>query len=180
MTGSADLWSSFTHDPRRSANAGLRASDGDRSVVQQVLTEAYADGRLDREEFDSRSTEAAGARTLGELPQLVSDLVAPDAGSSALAPVAGDDLQRQAVAKYQSDRREALLGFLGPSIVCVVIWLVIGADTFFWPGFVIAGTGINLMRTLVTRQDMIASNLRRLEKKQQHRELRPPDDGGDE
>ena len=182
MTGSADLWSSFSHDPRRSANAGLRASDGDRSVVQQVLTEAYADGRLDREEFDSRTAAAVAARTLGELPALVSDLVAPDSGSpSAPVRAPGDDLERQAVAKYESDRREAVLSFLGPSIVCVVIWLVIGADTFFWPGFVIAGTGINLMRTLITRQDMIESNRRRLEKKQQHRDLgQKPDDGGDE
>src|SRR6478609_7241171 len=98
VTGSADLWSSFSHDPRRSANAGLRASDGDRSVVQQVLTEAYADGRLDREEFDSRTAAAVGARTLGELPPLVSDLVAPDSGASpALVRPSDDDLQRQAV-----------------------------------------------------------------------------------
>ena len=122
VNGPADLWSSFTHDPRRPTNAGLRASDGDRGVVQQVLTEAYADGRLDREEFDSRSAEAVSARTLGELPPLMADLVAPDSGSP--VPVADDDLQRQAVAKYQSDRREAVLGLLGPSIVCVVIWLV--------------------------------------------------------
>jgi hypothetical protein len=62
-----------------------------------------------------------------------------------------------------------------------VIWLVIGADTFFWPGFVIAGTGIHLMRTLITRQDMIEGNRRRLEKKQQHRDPgQKPDDGGDE
>jgi len=181
VNGPADLWSSFTHDPRQSANAGLRASDGDRGVVQQVLTEAYADGRLDREEFDARTAQATTARTLGELPALVSDLVAPGA-SSVPAHVPDDDLQRRAVARYESDRREALLGFLGPSIICVVIWWVLGVGgTFFWPGFVIAGTGINLMRTLVTRQDMIASNLRKLEKKQQHREQRPgPDEGGEE
>ena len=37
------------------------------------------------------------------------------------------------------------------------------------------------MRTLVTRQDMIASNRRRLEKKQRYRELgQEPDEGGDQ
>lgn len=166
MTASPGLWSSFTHDPRVASHAPLRASDSDRDVVAGVLAEAYADGRLDREEFDTRSATAAAARTLGELPVLVADLVAVGPPGE-LARVPDADLRSRAVARYQSDRREAVLGFLGPSIVCVVIWWVLGGGGgFFWPAFVIAGTGINLMRTLVTRQDMIESNLRKLEKKQ--------------
>ena len=175
MTASGDLWSSFTHDPRVASHAPLRASDSDRDVVAGVLAEAYADGRLDREEFDTRSATAATARTLGELPVLVADLVA--VGSpGALVRVPDDALRRRAVARYESDRREAVLGFLGPSIICVVIWLVLGFGGFFWPGFVIAGTGINLIRTLMTRQDMIESNLRKLEKKQDMK----PDRGADD
>lgn len=180
MNGSGDIWSSFTHDPRPPANAVLRASDADRDVVQQVLVEAYADGRLDREEFDSRSEAAGTARKLGDLPPLVADLVARvPRNHSALVPA--DELQRRAVAKYRSDRREAFLGFLGPSLICVVIWFVLGMGSgFFWPGFVIAGTGINLIRTLVMRQDMIDSNRRRLEKKQaKELEEKPDDEGGD-
>ncbi|GAA2153651.1 hypothetical protein GCM10009844_38360 [Nocardioides koreensis] len=179
MNGSGDIWSSFTHDPRPPANAVLRASDADRDVVRQVLVEAYADGRLDGDELESRTEAAAAARTLGELPPLVSDLVArvPDA-YAAPALVPADELQRRAVASYESDRREALLGFLGPSILCVVIWLLIGGG-FFWPGFVIAGTGIHLMRTLVRRQDIIEANRRRLEKKQA-RELEQERPEGDE
>ena len=175
MTASGDLWSSFTHDPRVASHAPLRASDSDRDVVAGVLAEAYADGRLDREEFDTRSATAAAARTLGELPALVADLVAVGP-PGALVRVPDDDLRRRAVARYQSERREAVLGFLGPSIICVVIWLVLGFGGFFWPGFVIAGTGINLMRTLMTRQDMIESNLRKLEKKQAMK----PDRGSDD
>jgi hypothetical protein len=68
MTSAADVWASFSHDPRVSANAVLRATDRDRDVVHQVLAEAYADGRLDRDEFDTRSAQTAAARTLGELP----------------------------------------------------------------------------------------------------------------
>lgn len=180
MNGSGDIWSSFTHDPRPPANAVLRASDADRDVVQQVLVEAYADGRLDREEFDSRSEAAGTARKLGDLPPLVSDLVSRfPRNHSALVPP--DEMQRRAVAKYQSDRREAFLGFLGPSLICVVIWFVLGmGGGFFWPGFVIAGTGINLIRTLVMRQDMIESNRRRLEKKQaKELEEKPDDEDGD-
>lgn len=170
MNASAEVWASFTHDPRVPAHAALRASDQDRNLIQQVLAEAYADGRLDREEFDTRSEQAAAARTLGQLPALVADLVAGPEPGTALVGVPAEDLQRRAVAKYRSDRREAFLGFLGPSIICVVIWFVLGMGAgFFWPGFVIAGTGINLIRTLVMRQDMIESNRRKLERKQQKR-----------
>jgi hypothetical protein len=182
VNGSDDIWSTFTHDPRPPANAVLRASDADRDVVQQVLVEAYADGRLDREEFDSRSEAASAARTLGELPPLIADLVARVPRDFAPAPVPAGELQRRAVAGYESERREALLGFLGPSIICVVIWLLIGGSGFFWPGFVIAGTGIHLLRTLVKRQDIIESNRRRLEKRQsreleqKHSEEEPGED----
>ena len=181
MNASADVWASFHHDPRMPAHAGLRASDQDRDLIQQVLAEAYADGRLDREEFDTRSEQTAAARTLGELPPLVSDLVATPGATTSLARLDAEDLQRRAVAKYASDRREAFLGFLGPSLICVMIWFVLGMGSgFFWPGFVIAVTGINLIRTLVMRQDMIESNRRRLERKaekERRRELESPDRG---
>ncbi|MFC4784848.1 DUF1707 SHOCT-like domain-containing protein [Nocardioides sp. MAHUQ-72] len=179
-----DLWSSFSHDPRDPACAGLRASDADRGVVQQVLAEAYADGRLDREELDSRSTAAGTARTLGELPPLVADLVAAPSARPAgeLARLSGEELQRRAVAEYESDRRDALLAFVGPSLVCVVIWAATnwGEWGFFWPAFVIAGTALNLLRTLVRRPDMIDANRRRLKKKQARELDRKPPETGDE
>jgi heme exporter protein D len=37
---------------------------------------------------------------------------------------------------------------------------------FFWPAFVILGTGINLVQTLVRRQDIVDQHVRRLERKQ--------------
>ena len=167
MNASAGLWASFSHDPRVPAHAVLRASDQDRNLIQQVLAEGYADGRLDREEFDTRAEQAAAARTLGQLPPLVADLVAGPDSDAQLARVP-EDLQGRAVAKYESDRREAFLGFLGPSLICVMIWAVLGMG-WFWPAFVIAGTGINLVRTLVLRQDMIESNRRKLERKREKR-----------
>jgi hypothetical protein len=167
--GSGDLWSTFSHDPRQPANAGLRASDADRDRILQVLAEAYADGRLDRAELDARTAETSAARTLGELPPLVADLVAEPAPvtPAALLPYSDDELRRRAVAAYQADRRDALLAFLGPSLICVVIWAVLnwGEWRFFWPAFVIAGTALNLLRTLVRRPDIIESKRRSLEKK---------------
>jgi hypothetical protein len=173
VTPAPDLWGSFSHDPREPGNGSLRASDRDRNVIHQVLAEAYADGRLDRAEFDLRTEQAGTAKTLGELPALVGDLVAapsPGAGTRDLTRISPAELRASALRSYESDRREAFLGLLGPSLICVVIWLVLGwgelGDSFFWPGFVIAGTGINVVRTLVRRQDIIDQHVRRLEKKQ--------------
>jgi hypothetical protein len=185
MTPAAEVWASFSHDPRLGANAALRATDGDRDVVHQVLADAYADGRLDREEFDTRTAQTAAARTLGELPPLLADLVAPTpVPSGGVPPASAAVLRQRAVAKYRADRRDAFLGFLAPSFICMVIWFAFGASQFFWPGFVIAGTGINVLSMLIRRENIIEENTRRLEKKQakdQARELqsRPPEDKDD-
>jgi hypothetical protein len=66
-----EVWSSFRRDPRRSEHAALRASDADRDVVHQVLAEAYADGRLDRQEFDARSTDVNAVRTAASRGEIV-------------------------------------------------------------------------------------------------------------
>src|SRR5687768_5537338 len=116
MTG-LDLWSSFDHDPRAPGNAGLRASDRDREVIRSVLATAYADGRLDRGEFDERSEAVSAARTLGELPPVIADLVPEralvQASSGSLVDATPADLQRRAELEWESDRRSAVVGFFG-------------------------------------------------------------------
>ncbi len=164
-----DFWEQFAHDPRDPAHAALRASDRDRELVQGVLSDAYADGRLDRTELEERNDAVGRSRTLGQLPAVVADLVA-----STTAPARADrglvvrpeEVVAQAVRRYEADRREAVAAFLGPSVICLVIWSIVMFGGFFWPGFVIAGTGINLLRTLVRRQDIIDRHARRLEEKQ--------------
>jgi hypothetical protein len=169
MTGSADVWSSFTHDPRDPQHAVLRASDQDRSVIQQVLADGYADGRLDREEYDERSDRTIAARTLGELPAIVADLVSTSLAParSGLARATPEELHRRALEAYATDRREAVLGFLFVSILCTVIWLLTtGPGGFPWPAFPAAATGINAIKTLARKPDIVASHERKLEKKQ--------------
>ncbi|HEX7740319.1 MAG TPA: DUF1707 domain-containing protein [Marmoricola sp.] len=51
-----------------------RARQADRDAVLGQLEAAYADGQLDRAEFDRRSDRALRARTLGDLGVLVADL----------------------------------------------------------------------------------------------------------
>lgn len=65
-----------------STDRWMRASDQDREGVADVLREAYAVGRLNREEFDERCAATYAARTYGELRDLTADLPVPPARSS--------------------------------------------------------------------------------------------------
>ena len=132
-----------------------------------VLAEAYADGRLDKDEYDERAEQAARGRSLGQLPELIGDLVPVSGARSA------DDLHRQAVEAWRAHRRRALAGLLGgASLICWVIWIATsfrhgGFHPYFpWPIFVMLGTGANLARLLTNKHDIIAEEQRRLERRQ--------------
>lgn len=163
-----EVWSSFTHDPRHSEHAALRASDADRDVVREVLVEAYADGRLDREEFDARSAAVATARTLGDLPALLEGLVGALAplgtgGPGILTPA---QIEERAVAKWREERRSAALGFVFASVITWTIWAAVMFGGFPWPLFVMLGTGINAVKTAVSRDELVARERRSLERRQ--------------
>jgi hypothetical protein len=164
--GEADPWASFQHDPRDPAVAPLRASDADRDVIHRLLADAFADGRLDREEYDERSSSVLSARTLGELPPLVSDLVPDRPLIPARVPAASSaELQRRAEDHWRDERRNALFGFLGPTIICWTIWAAVMPGEFPWPAIVMAATFLNVLRVAGSRREIVASELRRLEKK---------------
>ena len=55
----------------------IRASDRDRESAAELLGEAYALGRLTREELDERAAAAYSATTWGELRDLTADLPPP-------------------------------------------------------------------------------------------------------
>ncbi|WUA29831.1 DUF1707 and DUF4190 domain-containing protein [Streptomyces canus] len=52
----------------------MLASHADRERAVDVLRAGYGEGRLEKDEFDKRVERAYGARTVGELALLVSDL----------------------------------------------------------------------------------------------------------
>jgi hypothetical protein len=56
------------------ADRRIRASDQDRESAAELLREAYAVGRLSRDELDERVTAAYSAKTCGELRDLTADL----------------------------------------------------------------------------------------------------------
>ena len=65
----------------QAAAAGLRASRADRERVVDLLKAAFAQGRLDRNEFDARIGQALASRTYGELAAITADIPAELTGA---------------------------------------------------------------------------------------------------
>ncbi len=57
------------------AGGNLRASDADRDQVATLLSTAYAEGRLSREEHDERIDQLMAAKTFDDLLPITQDLV---------------------------------------------------------------------------------------------------------
>jgi hypothetical protein len=67
-----------------SGQGNLRASHADRDQVVDVLKDAFAEGRLTRDELDGRVGQALAAKTCGQLAALTTDLREPSIGTVAL------------------------------------------------------------------------------------------------
>jgi hypothetical protein len=167
------VWSQFEHDPRDPQYASMRASDRDRGVVQDVLVAAYAEGRLDRDEFDERSGALSAAKTYAQLLPHIADLTA-----GAAVPVtvtsAPPDLRRKAELDYAQERREAFFRFLVPNLICWAIWYMSGHDGFIWPIFVTIPTVLNLLRVLSSRHEIVEKRVEKLQRRQA-KALEPPE-----
>jgi uncharacterized membrane protein len=161
-----EVWNQFDHDPRVPAHAAMRASDRDRAVIETVLADAFAEGRITRSEYDERTDAAMASRTLGDLMPLVEDLPVARAPRSSV-----DELRRQAVRKWEADRREALLGLIGLSALLWTIWAVTMWGGFPWPLFPMGFALMNLLRVVARKQDIIDEHVRDLQKKER-KELR--------
>ena len=166
-----EVWSQFDHDPRVPANTTMRASDRDRAVIETVLADAFAEGRITRTEYDERAEAAMTSRTLGDLLPLVDDL--PVARAAQSSP---SDLHQQAVRKWESDRREALMGFVGLSVLLWTIWAATMFGGFPWPLFPMGFALMNLMRVVVNKRDIIEEHAKRIEKKERKELKRREDD----
>ena len=163
------VWTRFAHDPRQPEHVHLRASDRDRDVVTEVLGEALADGRLTMAELDERTDRLAVAKTLGELPALILDLVpaAPQAPSRIERLADPEVRHAEAERRYRAERRNAIQGFLYPSLICLAIWAVTDPGGFFWPAFVIIACAGRPAYLLLNRDDRVAAIEHSLERKRE-------------
>ncbi|SED25433.1 protein of unknown function [Nocardioides exalbidus] len=156
-----EVWRQFDHDPRNPVNAGMRASDRDRAVIESVLADAFAEGRITRAEYDERAEAALTSRVLGDLVHLVKDLPVSRAPRTS-----DEDLQRQALRRWQGQRREALLGFVGLSALLWTIWAITMFGDFPWPLFPTGFALMNLLRIVARKDDIVDDHVRELEKKE--------------
>ncbi len=83
----------------------IRASDQDREAVLQRLQAAFAEGRLDDDEFDQRMRAALTGRTGADLAPLLDDLPAAAGGRAAVSGTPGRRPGRFAGAYKNSVRR---------------------------------------------------------------------------
>ena len=106
----------------------MRASDAEREHAAEALREHYAAGRLTSEELDERLEAAYRAKTGQELTELRADL--PDLPLSAQA-------RRAELADRKAELRRRMLQHAGgaftPFLICTAIWAGSGADSPFWP-----------------------------------------------
>ena len=73
-----------TPGPPGFAQPGMRAASADRDRTIDVLTAAYGEGRLTKEEFDTRCARVLAAKTYADLAAVVHDL--PAGPFNAVAP----------------------------------------------------------------------------------------------
>ncbi|GHJ14860.1 MULTISPECIES: DUF1707 SHOCT-like domain-containing protein [unclassified Micromonospora] len=135
----------------------MRAADRDREAVAERLRVALEEGRLGLHEYDERLARAYGARTYGELDEVVADLpgpapversaLAPAAPNPPPAPVAPSD--PVAGAHEVPENRSRLLGLWLPwlrvAAILVPIWLIgavaSGHAAGVWPLWVLGPWG---------------------------------------
>ncbi|NYI75414.1 DUF1707 SHOCT-like domain-containing protein [Nocardioides panzhihuensis] len=107
----------------------MRVGDLEREAARVRLVEAYAAGRLDAPELESRAAAVWGAVRAGELAAVVDDL-----GEGPAPP------GREALRAVRD-----LLVFLVSGAIAVVVWHLTGRG-FFWPLWVLVYTGLPLLR----------------------------------
>jgi hypothetical protein len=116
----------------------LRVADADRERLAEELREHMLAGRLTSEELEERLERTYAATTRGELDELRADL------PMGLATLQG------ALAQRKNRLRRRLVqeagGAVGVSGLCVGIWAATGADSSFWPIWVILATLLPLVR----------------------------------
>ena len=121
-----------------------------------------------------RRAPRTAAKALGDLPPIIADLVpaTPVRTRNELTLASPARLQARAVEKFNATRRRAISGMMILLVITIVVWFAIGWGANGWhasfprPLFVVLGTGINVLRVLLHKQDIIEGERPRLELKQ--------------
>jgi ferric-dicitrate binding protein FerR (iron transport regulator) len=120
----------------------LRAGDEDRDRTISLIREAYAEGRLDGDEFQERMGQAQQARTFGDLDALVRDLP----GRTAVAPQPDPPSVPAEADEHRRKMRSGWAAWAGAAIMTNVIWAATwvsggGSAPNYWPIWVMGPWG---------------------------------------
>lgn len=135
-----DVWTPYDEEQAVSAPAATRAGDSERDDVVELLGDAFADGRLTREEFDARSEAALAARTRGDLRALTRDLP-----PGLIAARRHARRRAEAAARAAGWLRAETGTYAGVMLLLLSIWLLVGLTAQSWyPWFVWPALGWGL------------------------------------
>lgn len=148
----------------------LRCSDADREKVAAQLREHYAEGRLDLDEFQERTSVVYAAKTFGDLEPLTADLPARPVQEQAQEDEADGD-------ESGTSGRGRLVAmwtpWLSTSVICIGIWLIsmlVNSEWIYpWPVWVAGPWGVIL---LVATLGGVGSQRRYLEHREERRRSR--------
>ena len=128
--------------PTTSTTHSFRAGDKDRERTATLLGLALAQGYLAIDEYEARLQATFGARTAGELHDLVADLP--------VGALRRDDPARRATrrAAARTAVRAHLWAYLAMVAIVLAVWLAIAVTAgpgYFWPIWPILGGAVGLL-----------------------------------
>ena len=141
------------HDAQGPGDARLevRVSDAERDDVITILREQTTAGRLTLEEFEDRLGEVYGASTSAQLRHVLRELPVQPPPTTAAGVAAPGGLEERTEEelrrRWRRRLRGDLVGFATPNLVCHAIWFL-GEMQYWWPGWVLLGTGVGIAGTL--------------------------------
>jgi hypothetical protein len=118
--------------------AGIRASDEDRERLASDLREHAVAGRLDTDELEDRLQAAYAARTTSELDELRRDLPV----TTREAALSDRERRSHLTRRMVQESGGAVILFL----VSTAVWVTSGAQSNFWPKWVLLLVLISLAR----------------------------------
>ena len=138
---------STRHMTRRSnlhgttTDPALRVGDEERQHAAASLGQAFTQGYLSMEEYESRLGQAFSAQTAGALNRLTADLPVDQIGRR--------DPRHQAARHAVALRglQIHVIGYLATSLLMIAIWLTVALANgawYFWPIWPILGAGIGV------------------------------------
>lgn len=120
----------------------IRISDNDRDRYNDVLKQAYAQGRITESELEDRLTTVFDARYESDLSPVVADL--PQSTSLQIASPGHDD---------NDDRVSASISpLLAAPLICTAVYAMTDFGGNFWPMWVWFGCSIPLIGRFASRR----------------------------